>query len=97
MCKTNLIELINANILKQGQILNLHDYHGTVMSGFTATIENNSLLWNNQKYSMSELARIFLKQNGYESTSVRGPERLYTRDGISIKTLWQQYLENTKN
>ncbi len=96
MRKTNLLELIKANILMQDQILNLHDYHGTIIEGFTATIDNNSLLWNNQKYSMSELAKIFLKQQGYESNSVRGPERWYTSDGVSIKTLWQKYLENMK-
>jgi hypothetical protein len=91
--KTDLPTLVQAGLLADGQTLYLHDYRGTRISGYEATISGKYLLYNNKMYSMSELAKRLLKKEGFNSNSVRGPAHWYNTDGISVKELWTQFLK----
>lgn len=90
--KTNLSDLVKAGLLQENQKLFLHDYQGNKIAGYEATFFQGSLIWKNQSYSMSELAKILLKEQGYASDSVRGPAHWFTSDGISIKDIWESFL-----
>jgi negative regulator of replication initiation len=90
--KTNLLKLIESGLLKEGQVLYLYDYQGNKIKGYEAIISGKSLLWNNELFSMSELAKELLKEVGFSSESVRGPAFWHNSDGISVKNLWKQYL-----
>ncbi len=94
--KTNLSELVNAGLLNDNQIVYLRDYQEKEIPGYQAKIFHGYLLWNEQSYSMSELAKILLKKQGYASDSVRGPAHWFTKDGISIKDIWNSYLEDNQ-
>ncbi len=91
--KTELPKLVQAGLLQEGQTLFLHDYQGNKISGYDSTISGKNLLWNNELFAMSELAKEFLKKEGFSSESVRGPAHWFNADGISIKELWKQYLK----
>ena len=90
--RANLQLLVEARLLHDGQKLYLHDYQGNRLHGYEAVIYGKSLKSNGKISSMSPLAQEFLQQEGYSSSSVRGPAHWYTEDGISIKDLWGQYL-----
>ena len=92
--KTNLADLVNTGLLKNGQELFLHDYQGNNINGYKAKLSNGFLLYDEQSFSMSDLARMLLKQNGFQSDSVRGPIFWYTENGQSIKELWDIFLKN---
>lgn len=91
--KANLIELVNAGGLEEGQILYMRDYQGRKIDDSEATIHQGGLLRGGVKYSMSKLAEELLKRQGYDSDSVRGPAHWFTSDNISIKNLWENYLK----
>jgi hypothetical protein len=91
MRKTNLLELIQAGLLMENQRLFFRDYQGNEYKEYDVIVSDNSLIWNDTAYSMSELAKILLKNHGYESDSVRGPLFWYTQNGVSIKDLWEKY------
>jgi len=91
--KANLSDLVKVRLLHKNQKLFLHDYQGNKIAGYEATIFRGSLVWKNESYSMSNLAKILLKEKGYVSDSVRGPAHWYTSDGISIKDIWESFLE----
>jgi len=92
--KTNLSDLVSAGLLNNGQELFLHDYQGNKINGHRTVLSNGFLLYNGQTYSMSDLARSLLKENGFQSDSVRGPIFWYTENGKSIKELWDIFLKN---
>jgi len=92
--KTNLSDLVSAGLLVNGQELFLHDYQGNKLNGNKAKLFNGFLLYNAKSYSMSDLAQILLKENGFKSDSVRGPIFWYTENGKSIKDLWDVFLKN---
>ncbi len=94
--KTNLQTLIKYNLLQEGQTLFLHDYQDKRIEGYEAIISGKSLLWNGKTYSMSKLAEICLKKEGYTSNSVQGPARWFNSDGIRVLELWQQLLDRIK-
>jgi negative regulator of replication initiation len=71
--KASLIELVNAGLLEEGQILHVRDYQGREIPDSEAVVHQGRLLRNGVKYSMSNLAEKLLKGQGYESDSVRGP------------------------
>jgi len=89
--KTDLAELVSAGLIQEGQRLFLRNYRKQEIPGYEAVVSNGKLRWSGQTYSMSELAKIMLKENGYESDSVRGPMFWYTEDGLSIKDIWGRY------
>jgi len=91
--KTDLHKLVQAGLLQEGQPLFLLDYQGKKIPGYDSTISGNNLLWNNELFSMSELAKECLKKEGFSSESVRGPAHWSNTDGISVKELWNQYLK----
>jgi hypothetical protein len=91
--KTSLSILISDGSLDEGQTVDLVDYRGKILSGYRAQISGNSLLFEGRAYSMSKLAEICLKKEGYNSNSVQGPARWYTSDGRSIFEIWKNYLK----
>ncbi|MDI6816842.1 MAG: hypothetical protein QME41_06605 [Actinomycetota bacterium] len=91
--KTDLHKLVQVGLLQEGQPLFLLDYQGKKIAGYDSTISGNNLLWNNELFSMSELAKECLKKEGFSSESVRGPAHWSNTDGISVKELWKQYLK----
>lgn len=92
--KANLVLLQQKGVLKNGQKLHLIDYQGHRVPNLSASISDADLIYNGQRYSMSELARKLLRQvGGFRNTSYRGPAHWVTDDGKSIKDLWQQHLD----
>ena len=91
--KTNLQTLVKFNLLQEGQALFLHDYQNRRIEGYETVISDKSLLWNGKSYSMSKLAEVCLKKEGYTSNSVQGPARWFNSDGISVLELWSQLLD----
>lgn len=91
--KASLIELVNAGLLEEGQILHVRDYQGREIPDSEATIHQGRLLRKGLDYSMSKLAEELLKEQGYDSNSVRGPAHWFTRNNVSIKNLWENYLK----
>ena len=94
--KTKLHELTRSGLLQEGQPVFLHDYQGNRVSGYQASIAGKALEFKGQITSMSELAREFLTREGYNSGSVRGPAHWFTEDGVSIATLWKEYLNSER-
>ena len=92
--KSSLIELVNAGLLEEGQVLHLRDYQEREVPDSEAAIHQGGLLKDGNKYSMSNLAEKLLKGQGYTRNSVQGPARWFTSDNISIKTFWENYLKN---
>jgi hypothetical protein len=93
--KADLKKLIQSGIFEEGQTLFLHDFKGGKLSHHQAIVSGNRLLWNNQLYNMSLLAEMLLKEEGYQSNSVREPAHRCNIDNISVKELWDQYLSKT--
>lgn len=92
--KANLQLLAQKGGLRNGQKLHLIDYQGNRVQKVSASISDADLIYNGQRYSMSNLARQLLGQAGFKSNSVRGPAHWITDDGKTIKDLWQQYLDS---
>ena len=91
--KANLQILIKSGLLQEGQTLFLHDYQERRIEGYEAIVSGKSLLWNGEPFSMSKLAKICLKEEGFTSKAVRGPAHWYNSDGISVKKLWSHFLD----
>lgn len=90
--KANLPVLVQAGLLREGQILHLMDYQNNPFPNSEARVVGNRLLRGGQVYSMSALAVQLLQQRGYSGDSVRGPQFWYTEQNESVHTLWEQYL-----
>lgn len=90
--KADLNEMVKAGLIQEGQRLILRDYQGREVKGCESIVSHGSLLWNGKRYSMSDLARELLKQQGYKSDSVRGPMFWFNEDGVSIKDIWEKYI-----
>jgi hypothetical protein len=85
--------LVQKTFLSKGQKVHLIDYQGNRVQKSPAVIDGGDLIYNGQRYSMSNLAQELLGQMGFKSNSVRGPAHWVIDDGKSIKDLWQQYLD----
>ena len=94
--KTSLWQLKTKGFLVEGQNLHFRDYQRRIVPGFEAKIVGGKISFKNQTYSMSELAVSILKELGFSSDYVRGPQFWYTSDNKSIKELWEQHLNNIK-
>jgi hypothetical protein len=92
--KASLIDLVNAGLLEEGQILHLRDYQERMVPDSEAAVHQGGLFRDGKRYSMSNLAEKLLKVQGYTSNSVQGPARWFTSDNISIKIIWEKYLKN---
>ena len=92
--KASLTTLISSGLLNDGQAVFLVDYQDNKLPKYKAVVNSSSLKWQGHSYSMSDLARELLQKEGYSSSSVRGPAHWCTEDGITIKNLWQQYLNS---
>ncbi len=94
--KADMEKLTQAALLRNGQKLYLVDYQGNKVQKLSpAVISGGDLVFNNQHYSMSNLAQELLAKGGFKSKSVPGPAHWVTDDGKSIKDLWQQYLDRS--
>jgi hypothetical protein len=91
--KADLQLLCQKGFLRNGQKLYLIDYQGNRVQKVLAAISGTDLIYNGQRYSMSNLAQQLLGQAGFKSNAVRGPAHWATDDGKTIKDLWQQYLD----
>ena len=92
--KADLQLLVRKGFIQNGQKLHLIDYHGNRIQNASASIMGSDLIYNDRRYSMSNLAQELLIQMGFKSESVRGPAHWVTDEGNSIKDLWQQYLSS---
>lgn len=92
--KADLQLLAQNGLLRNGQKLYLIDYQGNRVHGISASLSDGDLVYNGQRYSMSNLAQQLLGQAGFKSNSVRGPAHWVTDDGKTVKDLWQQYLDS---
>lgn len=93
--KANLPELVEAGLLKNGQVLFLHDYQQRRIGSprFQAKVCGDKLLWIDKiQYSMSRLAQRLFQEKGYESSAVRGPWFWHIENGESITELWDKYV-----
>lgn len=93
--KADLEILVKMGLLQNGQKVYLIDYQGNQVNKLFAVISGGDVIYNDQRYSMSNLAQELLTSVGYKSNSVRGPAHWVTDEGKSIKQLWQQYLDQT--
>jgi len=93
--KAGLRKLVSSGILHEGQKLVLK-YKGKLTKNYEAEIADNSLIYQDKTYKMSSLVAHILDQEGcgIPSKAYRGPEYWYTLDGISIRQLWEQYLDS---
>lgn len=89
--KADLQLLAQKGVLRNGQKLYLIDYQGNRVQKISASLSGADLIYNEQRYSMSNLAQQLLGQAGFKSNSVRGPAHWVTDDGKTVKDLWQQY------
>lgn len=94
--KADLRSLVQAGLLQNGDALHLVNYQGNRVGGYSAHISNGQLQYDNQNYTMSNLAQELLKKVGFSSDSVRGPAHWVTSDGVSIKDLWQRFTERER-
>lgn len=90
--KADLSQLIRSGELEDGEILSLVDYSGNRVSGATAQVSGSQLSFERRLFSMSELAKMLLKKQGYKSDSVRGPSHWVNSDGVTIRELWASHL-----
>lgn len=88
--QTKISELVNKGYLGDGEKLHLKINDVVVC---TAKIQGDLLDWQSRQYSMSALAVKFLQEQGYETEHARGPAYWFTNEGISVKELWDEYLE----
>ena len=94
--RTDLKLLVQEGFLNEEQELFMHDYKGNILTGKVAIVSDGKLLYNGELYSMSELARKLLHDEGFEPTHVRGPSFWKNEEGISVKRLWRIYLSKQK-
>ena len=92
--KTNIPALIRAGLLKDGQSLIFQDYRGNQYPQYKVILSGNSLTWENQSYSMSDLAKTLLNKHGYNNEFVRGPIFWVNEAGKSVAKLWEMYLSS---
>lgn len=92
--KADIQLLCQKGLLRNGQKLYLIDYQSNRVQKISASISGADLIFNGQRYSMSNLAQQLLSQAGFKSNSVRGPAHWITEDGKTVKDLWQQYLDS---
>ena len=93
--KADLEVLVKNGFLRNGQKLYLVDYQGNRVQKLSVVISGGDVIYNSQRYSMSNLAQELLASVGFKSNSVRGPAHWVTDDGKSIKDIWQQYLDQS--
>jgi negative regulator of replication initiation len=91
--KADLKTLIQAGLLRNGDRLYLVDYQGKRVTQYEAVVSGALLEFKGQHYTMSNLAQELLKKVGFKSDSVRGPSHWVTAKNVSIKDLWQQYMD----
>lgn len=92
--RTDLKRLVQAGLLKEGQVLFMHDYKGNKIAGKEAIVSNGKLLYEGKEDSMSKIAQKLLVEAGYAKTFVRGPIFWKNEEGISVKSLWTRYQSN---
>lgn len=94
--KTDLVELIKAGKLRNGEKVRFVDHDRKIDNNYEAEISEKGLLYNGKWYSMSGLvAKILEEENcGIPSKAYRGPFYWRTQSGKSIHRLWEEYLRS---
>lgn len=92
--KTSLPELIKAGLLQEGERVYFQNYRGVKFSQYQVTIADGQLKWNNDRYSMSDLASKLLKDQDpkQDNDFVRGPVLWVNAAGKTIAELWDVFL-----
>ncbi len=92
--KADLAKLVQSGRLREEQELFFNAKGKKLSNEYKAEISGNHLFYQNKIYTMSRLvAEIFDQEGcGIPSKSYRGPEYWYTSNGISVRTLWEDYL-----
>lgn len=90
--KANLLELIRKGFASDGELLYLVNYKNERVHGRTARISGSRLTYEGHHYSMSELARLLLKKEGFDSKAVRGPAHWANAEGKTISDLWNHLM-----
>ena len=91
--KANLESLVREGLIQNGERLYLIDYKGNRIQKVHAVVSGSHLIYNERPYSMTRIAIEELTKLGYKSKDIRGPAHWVTKEGRSIKDLWQQYLD----
>ena len=97
MPKTSLRTLVANGYLNNGEKLYFRDYQKSNKNNYEAILSNNKIKFNGTDYSMSALAKQLLKTDGHKSGAVAGPRHWCNKDGVSVSTLWKQYLKSKSN
>ncbi|HET7306670.1 MAG TPA: hypothetical protein VFK24_02490 [Gammaproteobacteria bacterium] len=90
--KADLSELIHKGFVSDGELLSLLNYKNERVHGRTAQISGSRLSYEGRHYSMSELARLLLKKEGFDSKAVRGPAHWANAEGKTISDLWNDLM-----
>lgn len=92
--KTNLPELVRDGMLKENERVYFQNYRGVKFPQYEVTIADGQLKWNNNRYSMSDLASKILKDldPNQDNEFVRGPILWVNAGGKTIAELWDVYL-----
>lgn len=92
--KTNLPELVRDGLLKENERVYFQNYRGVKFPQYEVTIADGQLKWNNNRYSMSDLASKILKDldPNQDNDFVRGPVLWVNAAGKTIAELWDVYL-----
>ena len=88
--RADLEILAKSGAIKSGELLELRDYQGRTIEGCEASVAGTNLVYNGKQYSMSNLAQRLLARHGYKKTAVRGPAHWFTKQGRSVKELWEE-------
>ena len=93
--KADLEKLVAYGLLSEGQTL-YFNYKGKSFSQkYNAKIAGNHLLYEGEAYTMSKLVAeiLELEGEGIPSKAYRGPDYWCSSDGISVRQLWERYLD----
>lgn len=89
--KAELLPLVKAGLLSDGEMLFLVDYQRKRVPDAQAAISGPLLSFKGRHETMSKLAQELLACVGFKSGSVRGPAHWANAAGVSVLELWQQY------
>ncbi|WP_275826794.1 hypothetical protein [Paraflavitalea sp. CAU 1676] len=87
-------ELLRAGLLKENERVIFQNYRGVKFPQYEVTIVDGMLKWNNNRYSMSDLASKLLKDldPAQDNEFVRGPILWVNVAGKTMADLWDVYL-----
>lgn len=94
--RAELLPLVEAGLLRNGEVLFLLDYQRNRVPKAQAVVSGSLLNFDGRHATMSNLAQELLSKVGFESRSVRGPAHWVNENGVTILDLWRQYLKENR-